>query len=144
MLKVTDLLVQGSGFGMVVLDLGDIPAESTRRIPLTSWFRFRRAVEATATVLLILEEEPSARSCASLVVQLERETVCARDSAPAFEREPASWGVVPRLKTIPDNPAVSHAVLLDGIHARARVTRSWSERKPAQSAGAHFQLRTAW
>ncbi len=143
-LKVTDLLVQGSGFGMVVLDLGDIPAESTRRIPLTSWFRFRRAVEPTATVLLILEEEPSARSCASLVVQLEREAVCARDSAPAFERELAGWGVVQRPQAIPDNPAVSHAVLLDGIHARARVTRSWNERKPAQSAGAHFHLRTAW
>ena len=26
-LKVTDLLLQGGGFGMVVLDMGDIPAE---------------------------------------------------------------------------------------------------------------------
>ena len=42
---------------MVVLDLGDIPAESLRRIPLTSWFRFRRAVESTATVLLLVEQE---------------------------------------------------------------------------------------
>jgi len=46
-LKVTDLLLQGGGFGMVVLDLGDIPVESVRRVPLTSWFRFRRAVEPT-------------------------------------------------------------------------------------------------
>ena len=45
-LKVTDLLLQGGGFGMVVLDLGDIPTESARRVPLTSWFRFRRAVDA--------------------------------------------------------------------------------------------------
>ena len=33
-LKVTDLLLQGGGFGMVVLDLGDIPPESARRVPL--------------------------------------------------------------------------------------------------------------
>ena len=81
-LKVTDLLLQGSGFGVVVLDLGDIPPQSTRRVPLTSWFRFRRAVEPTATVLLLVEQEPCAKTCASLVVRLEREAVCARDSAP--------------------------------------------------------------
>ena len=31
-LKVTDLLLQGGGFGMVVLDLGDIPVASARRV----------------------------------------------------------------------------------------------------------------
>ena len=82
-LKVTDLLLQGGGFGMVVLDLGDIPAESARRVPLTSWFRFRRAVEPTATVLLIVEREPCAKTCASLVVRLQRTAVCAHDSAPS-------------------------------------------------------------
>src|SRR5271167_659333 len=85
-LKVTDLLLQSGGFGMVVLDLGDIPPESARRVPLTSWFRFRRAVEPTATVLLLIEQEPRARTCASLVVRLEREALCARDSAPALTR----------------------------------------------------------
>ena len=77
-LKVTDLLLQAGGFGMVVLDLGDIPTESARRVPLTSWFRFRRAVEPTATVLLLIEQEPCAKTCASLVVRLERSAVCAR------------------------------------------------------------------
>ena len=81
-LKVTDLLLQGGGFGVVVLDLGDIPPDNARRVPLTSWFRFRRAVEPTATVLLLVEQEPCAKTCASLVVRLEREAVCARDSAP--------------------------------------------------------------
>ena len=80
-LKVTDLLLQSGGFGMVVLDMGDIPPESARRIPLTSWFRFRRAVEPTATVLLLLEQQPSATTCASLVLRLEQKTVCVRNSA---------------------------------------------------------------
>ena len=49
-LKVTDLLLQSNGFGMIALDLGDIPTSSARRIPMASWFRFRRAVEHTPTV----------------------------------------------------------------------------------------------
>ena len=86
-LKVTDLLLQGGGFGMVVLDLGDIPEESVRRVPLTSWFRFRRAVEPTATVLLVVEREACAKTCASLVVRLQRTAVCARDSALVVQSE---------------------------------------------------------
>ncbi len=79
-LKVTDLLLQGGGFGMVVLDLGDVPVESARWVPLTSWFRFRRAVEPTATVLLLLENEPCAKTCASLVLQLQQEGIKISDS----------------------------------------------------------------
>src|SRR5207253_856993 len=36
-LKVTDLLLQSNGFGMIVLDLAEIPVRSARRIPLASW-----------------------------------------------------------------------------------------------------------
>ena len=79
-LKVTDLLLQSGGFGMVVLDLGDIPVESARRVPLTSWFRFRRAVEPTATVLLLIEQEPCAKTCASLVLRLQPEAIFASNS----------------------------------------------------------------
>src|SRR5205085_9631057 len=48
-LKATDLLLQSGGFGLVAIDLGDVPVQVARRIPLTSWFRFRRAVENTPT-----------------------------------------------------------------------------------------------
>jgi|SRR5436305_5671573 recombination protein RecA len=69
-LKTTDLLLQAGGFGLVVLDLADISIASTRRIPLTTWFRFRRAVENTSTALLIVEQQPHAKSCAALVMDL--------------------------------------------------------------------------
>ena len=69
-LKVTDLLLQSNGFGMIVLDLGDIPVRSARRIPLASWFRFRRAIEHTPTVLLVLEQQPIAGSCSSVLVKV--------------------------------------------------------------------------
>ena len=47
-LKVTDLIVQGGGFGMVAMDLGNTPPETARRIPPASWFRFRHAVREYA------------------------------------------------------------------------------------------------
>jgi hypothetical protein len=74
-LKATDLLVQGGGFGLVVMDLADIPVVTARRISMTSWFRLRRAVEHTATVLLVLEQQPLAKTCASLTLEMHRENV---------------------------------------------------------------------
>lgn len=145
-LKVTDLLLQGGGFGMVVLDLGDIPVASARRVPLTSWFRFRRAVEPTATVLLVIEREPCAKTCASLVVRLQRIAVCARDAAPAAtETEFQGWKVLKCAEpAIPPTNIVSHAALLRGMQLRAEVERSWTERKPMHSVGAGFELCAAW
>lgn len=69
-LKAADQVLQGGGFGMVVMDLAGLDQQAVRRVPLASWFRFRRAVEDTPTIFLVLEKEPSARTCASLVLQL--------------------------------------------------------------------------
>ena len=145
-LKVTDLLLQGGGFGMVVLDLGDIPTESARRVPLTSWFRFRRAVEPTATVLLLIEQEPCAKTCASLVVQLERIAMSARNSVTTPARVGTKgWQIVSHGGAgIPENNAVGHAALLRGMQLRAEVVRTWAQRKPAQRANANFELCAAW
>jgi hypothetical protein len=144
-LKVTDLLLQGGGFGMVVLDLGDIPTESVRRVPLTSWFRFRRAVEPTATVLLIVEREPHAKTCASLVVRLQRMAMCVYDSAPDPETEFQGWKVVSRTgPAIPPINMVSHTTLLRGMQLRAEVVRLWSQRKPMHSVSTDFELHATW
>src|SRR5262245_41564963 len=51
-LKSTDLVLQGGGFGRVVMDLMDLPLSHVRSIPLASWFRFQRTIEKTPTVLL--------------------------------------------------------------------------------------------
>jgi hypothetical protein len=73
-LRVTDLVVQGGGFGMVAMDLGNTPPETARRIPPASWFRFRHAVQNTRSVLLVLEQLPHARSCAALSLEAKRES----------------------------------------------------------------------
>ena len=138
LLKVTDLLLQSGGFGMVVLGMGDLPAESTRRVPLTSWFRFRRAVEPTPTVLLLVEQETCAKTCASLVIHLQRRTIYAQNAASGKHAEAAGWGVLSNTEpAIPANNAVSHAALLHEMQFVAEVTRSWT-RKPVQSARSAF------
>jgi hypothetical protein len=79
-LKVTDLILQSGGFGMVAIDMGDVPFPAARRIPLTSWFRFRRAVENTPTILLVLGQGPCAGTCTSLLLRLAGQSlvVCSR------------------------------------------------------------------
>ncbi len=71
-LQVTDWLVQGGGFGIVALDLGDVPPRIARRISLTSWFRLRRAIENTPSILIVIEQEPLAKTCASLVLEIQK------------------------------------------------------------------------
>jgi recombination protein RecA len=68
--KATDLLLQGGGFGMVMLDLGDVPSKSAKRIISSWWYRFRRTLEAKPTALLVIAEESCVRSCATLALEL--------------------------------------------------------------------------
>lgn len=71
-LQATDLLIQAGGFGLVVLDLGDTPPETARRIPLASWFRLRHAAERTGAALLALGLQVNARSCSALQIEMRR------------------------------------------------------------------------
>jgi len=72
-LRVADLLLQTGGFGLVVLDLGDENLQVARRIPLTTWFRFRRAIESTPTVFVVINRGPITGTCASLVLHLDHD-----------------------------------------------------------------------
>src|SRR6266498_2143699 len=71
--KAIDLLLQGGGFGLVVLDLGDVPPQEARRIISSWWYRFRRVVENTPTAFVVIAQDSCVRSCASLALQLKRE-----------------------------------------------------------------------
>jgi hypothetical protein len=72
-MRATDLLLQGGGFGMVAVDLSDVAPRLVRRLPLNVWFRWRRAVENTPTILVVLGQESNAKTCASLVLRMESE-----------------------------------------------------------------------
>jgi recombination protein RecA len=120
-LRVTDLLLQSGGFGLVAIDLGDVPDSAARRIPLASWFRFQRAVEPTATVLLVVAQEPCARTCASLLIRLKA------GGKPALSYQLSAQELRP-----------AHAQLLDGLQVEGELLRSRLQRKPAQSVTAAF------
>ena len=85
-LKAADLLIQGGGFGVVAMDLGDTPPATTRRISLTSWFRLRRAVEHTPTVLVTVARQSNAKTCASLILECARREVSWMGGPPASSR----------------------------------------------------------
>jgi hypothetical protein len=73
-LEATDLLLQSGGFGLLALDLSALPPPTVRYVPLNVWFRFRRAIENTSTILLLVDQELNAGSCASLVLRLGLES----------------------------------------------------------------------
>jgi hypothetical protein len=112
-LKTTDLLLHGGGWGVVVFDLGGISWVDARRIELSTWFRFRRAIENTPTILLLLGEESCAKSCASLVLRCQRRV----DN---WSRAAAS--VETGIST------------LEGFEVQGEVTRSRVSSQPADSA----------
>ena len=68
--KAADLLLHAGGFGLVMLDLGDVPGKEARQIISSWWYRFRRTVEDRPTVLTVISEEACTRSCAALALEL--------------------------------------------------------------------------
>lgn len=128
-LRVTDLLLQSGGFGLVTIDLGDVPFKTARRIPLASWFRFQRAVEHTPTVLLVITQAPCAQTCAALLLKMQAESSVKKPSA--FSSQLSA------------SESPSHTELLEGFDIHTEVLRSRLPRKPARSASATFTTKAA-
>ena len=124
LLRVTDLLLESGGFGLIALDLGDLPSQTARRIPLATWFRFRRAVEHTFTVLLAIERQSIAGSCSSLLIKLGAQKLGASENL--------------------GNEVLTHTQLLTNVEIIAELVRSRMERKPVRSAEITFISKTAW
>ena len=99
--KATDLLLQGGGFGLVLLDLGDIAGKDARRIISSWWYRFRRTVENTPTVLIVIAADSCVRSCASLTLGLNRGT--------------DAWSAAAGIAPLPFPNSPTHANLLSGF-----------------------------
>ncbi|MCU1301234.1 MAG: RecA domain protein, partial [Candidatus Sulfotelmatobacter sp.] len=163
LLRAADLLLESGGFGLIALDLGDLPPQTARRIPLTTWFRFRRAVEHTPTVLLAIERQSIAGSCSSLLIKLglSSKPISNLESA-AQRRKNASHGASPgladqndegpggRKNTYADEQSTAqfsqptHTQLLTALEIKAEIGRSRLECKPARSAEITFASKTAW
>jgi len=164
-LRAADLLLGAGGFGAVVLDLADVPARRTRRVPLSYWFRFRRAVENTPTVLALIDEEPCAQSSASLVLRLESEGVrwsaAADEEAESVERSVAAAEVESQKSKVGSRNSkfeirnseaalddwdfvnLPHARLLRGIRWRAEVVRNRNSESKFGIRKSKFEIRNS-
>ncbi len=128
-LRAADLLIQGGGFSLIVLDAADLAPEITRKVPMTTWFRFRRAVENTPTAFLLLTRTAVASGCASLSLRMDR--TATRKTSQA------------------DRP--THARLLYGLEVSVEMVRGSAPKKQPKSvprcqfpiASRNLQLGTA-
>jgi hypothetical protein len=115
-LRAADLLLQSGGFGFVAVDLTEIAPRLVRQVPLDSWFRFRRTVEDTPTILMLLGQESNAKTCASLVLRMEP--------------HPAHWKKTETSAPLNIAP-LSVGLLLESFGARAELLRSRIQRAAA-------------
>jgi hypothetical protein len=81
--KAADMILHAGGFGVVVLDLCDVPLRDLNSIPLSYWYRFRLAVENTPTSLIVTGDQPLVKSCARVRLEVKRERLQWR--GPVFE-----------------------------------------------------------
>ena len=71
-IRAADLLLHAGGFGVVLLDLCETSERALHRIPLSYWYRFRRAVENTPSILLLCSEASQARACSLNRIEVKR------------------------------------------------------------------------
>jgi hypothetical protein len=69
-LKALNLVLQAGGFGIVAIDLADVPPMSLRQIPFTTWPRVQRVIEGSDTACVLIAPEPLARSAGGLTLTM--------------------------------------------------------------------------
>jgi recombination protein RecA len=114
--KAADILIQNGGFGVIALDLGNVDEKLIRKIPLTTWFRFARVIEALPTALVVLLTRSAAQSCAALTLNIGAS---------------AEWS----------GSEAAHTRLISSVQFDLEVGRT---RKLVQGVKANFAVRPQW
>jgi hypothetical protein len=70
-LKATALVLSAGGFGVVVLDLADVPRRVLGALPFTTWLRLQRLIASSDTACVLIADLPLARSAGGATVRLE-------------------------------------------------------------------------
>ncbi len=83
-IKALNLVLQAGGFGLVALDLAEVPPAAVRRLPFTTWLRLQRVIEGSHTACLLVSAAPVARSAGGVTIALQRgESRCQGARVPA-------------------------------------------------------------
>ncbi|HLJ89856.1 MAG TPA: hypothetical protein VKZ53_23815 [Candidatus Angelobacter sp.] len=115
-----DLIMQSGCFGLLAVDLADVPSGLVAKVPLSTWFRFSRAVENKPMVLVFLLPEIAAGSYAGLVLRLA-------PSSPVWR----------------GRQDLPHSFLLRQLDLEAVVVRT-GDRKPPQPVQPRFTAKSRW
>lgn len=131
--KSVDLLLHGGGFGFVTLVLSDIPVKSVRRIISSWWFRFRRAIENSPTVLLVITPVACVRSCAAMALELKQEAILwpgtlsliyeNHDGGITNQRGPTRLSLVNGAASRPPFTSPTHSLVLEKLCLRVNRER---------------------
>ena len=125
--KALNLVLQAGGFGLVVLDLAEVPAAAVRRLPFTTWLRLQRVLEGSTTACIVIGAEPTARSSGGITIALRAAPCSAPDARPPA---PGPCSVTRRSPlAVPGAPGLwagetERARLLLGLEIEARVIRA--------------------
>lgn len=140
--KAADLVLQSGGFGLVMLDIGDVATQFARKIISSWWYRFHRTIEHTPTALIVISQTSCVRSCASVSLELKSVSHTWMRTPRGFERtirktlvtkeRPGQGHLV--LVSEPERrcDALAHSLLLHGTDAQIEqvkpvVSTAWAE-----------------
>lgn len=121
-IKSADLLMQGGGFGLLIVDLAGVHEKLVRKIPLSTWFRFRGVAEKLPAPLVFVTPRPVLGTCSSLTLHLSHGQI--RWSQPSSE-----------------SPA--HARLATAVDFEVQVAARRSFKKPSQTV-CGFSAQRQW
>lgn len=68
--KALNIILQAGGFGLVVVDLGEVTAHTIKRLPYTTWVRLHRVIEGSETACVLVGSEPITRSAGGVTIQM--------------------------------------------------------------------------
>jgi hypothetical protein len=123
-LKAMNLVLQAGGFGLVVLDLADVPLLAVRALPFTTWFRLARVIEGSQTVAVLVAAEHLARSSggATVAMQEAMQALEMMETMQATRRmDTKASTAVPGLTRARWTGRSDRARLLRGLETRPRV-----------------------
>lgn len=113
-LKALNLVLQAGGFGLVAIDVADVPARTLRGIPFPTWLRVQRAVEGRDTACVLVAPEPVARSAGGLTLTLTGRTTWTGSST-----RPRVAGAEMRMRVVSPRRRVDGEVALTASVAAA-------------------------
>ena len=107
----------------MVVDLAGIAPRFARKVPLITWFRFRRVIEKQETALVFSTSQSVTSTCSELVLRLSTNE--------------GRWSQTAE-------KAPTHARVFAGFDFEAEIARKRSFKKPVQSATRALSTYPRW